>query len=73
MKKIIICIAIALLIAIGIGVFIYNSPDHRISRSMNLAKSLFDEGQWEEAKVELNKIIEIDATNLDAHIMLARW
>lgn len=64
-------IIVAIIIAIGSLFYIYNLPENRISRSMDLVQSLFDNEQWEEAKIELNKVIEIDGTNLDAHIKLA--
>lgn len=73
-KKIIIIIVVALvavMAAAGAFVYYYNLPENRVLRAMDSAQEYFKNNQWEEAKAELNAIIEIDPNNIQAYKMLA--
>jgi len=63
---IIIAVVIALAVAIGIG--IYNSPENRLSRQLDLGQKYLEEQNYEQAIVAFNEAIEIDDRCLEAYV-----
>ena len=66
MIGIIIAVVIALAVAIGLG--IYNSPENRMSRQLDLGQKYLEEQNYEQAVVAFNEVIEIDDRCLEAYL-----
>ena len=58
-------------IAFTIGLSIYNSPENRISRQLDLGQKYLEEQNYEQAVVAFNKVIEIDPMSVEAYLGLA--
>lgn len=67
----IIIVMIAVLIALLIGIGIYNSPEHRLTRQLEVANKYLEEENYEQAVIEFAEAIGIDPMNVDARIGLA--
>ena len=65
---IIIAAVIALVVAIGFG--IYNSPENRLFRQLDLGQKYLEEQNYEQAVVAFNEAIEIDNKCVEAYIGL---
>ena len=56
------------LIALVAGIGIYNSPNNRLSRQLDLGNRYLEEQNYEQAIVEFDKAIEIDPMCVDAYL-----
>ena len=59
--------AIVIIIAILIGVNIYNSPQRRLERLLDLGNTYLDNGQYEEAALTFEQAIAIDDKCVEAY------
>jgi len=59
-------IVLGLLAAVLLG--IYNSPENRVSRQLDLGQKYLEEQNYEEAVVAFNQAIEIDDRCLEAYV-----
>lgn len=59
--------AIVIIIAILIGINIYNSPQRRLERLLNLGNTYLDNGQYEEAALTFEQAIAIDDRCVEAY------
>lgn len=65
---VIIVIVIAIAIAIIAGFCIYNTPENRLTRALDLGQKYLLEEDYEQAVVEFNKAIEIDPMSAYAYL-----
>ena len=75
MKKIttvIIPVISVIIIAVITGISIYNTPENRINRHLNLGQKYLEEQNYEQALVEFNKAIAIDSRNTYAYLGIAQ-
>jgi len=63
-----IIIAAVIVLAVGIGLGIYNSPENRMSRQLDLGQKYLEEQNYEQAVVAFNEVIEIDDRCLEAYL-----
>jgi len=63
-----IIIAAVIVLAVGIGLGIYNSPENRMSRQLDLGQKYLEEQNYEQAVVAFNDAIEIDDRCLEAYL-----
>ena len=63
-----IIIAAVIALAVGIGFGIYNSPENRLSRQLDLGQKYLEEQNYEQAIVAFNEAIEIDDRCLEAYV-----
>lgn len=66
-----IILAAVIILAVGMGLGIYNSPENRISRQLDLGQKYLEEQNYEQAVVAFNKVIEIDPMSVEAYLGLA--
>lgn len=68
-KKVIGIIAVAavVLITLAVGIGIYNTPENRINRQLDLGNRYLEEEQYEEAIVAFEEVIAIDERCLEAY------
>lgn len=66
-KRGIIGAVIVVLIALIAGISIYNTPDNRLSRQLDLGQKYLEEQNYEQAIVAFNKAIAIDDRCLEAY------
>lgn len=59
---------IVVLIAVIAGIGVYNTPENRLSRQLNLGNRYLEEQNYEQAIVEFDKAITIDPMNVDAYL-----
>lgn len=64
--KIMIALAAAILV-VAIGLGIYNSPENRLNRQLDLGQKYLSEQNYEEAIVAFNQAIEIDDKCMEAY------
>jgi len=67
-KRIFIGIAIVAAVALLLGFGIYNSPENRMSRQLDLGQKYLEEQNYEQAIVAFNEVIEIDDRCLEAYL-----
>lgn len=60
--------AVVVLIALLTGIGIYNTPENRVNRHLELANKYLEEMDYEQAVVEFAKVIEIEPMNVDAYL-----
>ena len=65
-NKILILIA-GCVLAVAVGLGIYNSPENRLNRQLELGQKYLEEGNYEQAVVAFNQAIEIDDRCLEAY------
>lgn len=63
-------IAAVLLLTIGIVAVVNTGILNPVQHNLNLGYKYLEEGNYEEALIAFNKVIEIDANNISAHIAL---
>jgi len=63
-----IIIAAIIALAVGIGIGIYNTPENRLSRQLDLGQKYLEEQNYEQAVVAFNEAIEIDNKCLEAYV-----
>ena len=66
-----IILALVIVLAVGIGLGIYNSPENRISRQLDLGQKYLEEQNYEQAVVAFNEVLEIDPMCVEAYVGLA--
>ena len=59
---------LVVLLAVFIGISIYNKPENRLSRALDLGQKYLLEEDYEQAIVAFNKVIEIEPMNADAYV-----
>lgn len=64
-------IVIAILVATVIGFHIYNMPENRLARVLDLGQKYLLEEDYEQAIVDFNKALEIDSKDVDAYLGIA--
>lgn len=62
--------SLGLLIACAISFYLYNKPEHKIERLLELADSLIEEENYEEAIIKIDEILDMDDANIDAYVYL---
>lgn len=74
MKKKGIILAVAILFCIGIGTFAFATfgTSSKINDQLKLANKYLDEGKYQEAVLAFDKVISIDAKNIEARIGLSK-
>lgn len=60
--------SVVILLAIIVGFSIYNTPDNRLSRQLDLGNRYLDEQNYEQAIIEFNKAIAIDPMRVEAYL-----
>lgn len=60
--------AVVVLIALLTGIGIYNTPENRVNRHLELANKYLEEMDYEQAVVEFAKVIGIEPMNVDAYL-----
>ncbi len=63
---------IVVLLAVMGGVGIFNTPENRLNRHLDLAHKYLEEMNYERAVVEFDKVIEIEPMNVDAYLGKAK-
>ena len=58
--------AAAILIAAAVGIGIYNVPENRVSRYLNLGNRYLEEQNYEQAIIAFEKVITIDERCIEA-------
>lgn len=68
-KKVIAIIAAAavIIIALAVGIGIYNTPENRLNRQLDLGNKYLEEQNYEQAAIEFEKAIEIDDRCMEAY------
>jgi len=66
-----IIIAVAIALAVGIGFGIYNSPENRLSRQLDLGQKYLEEQNYEQAIVAFNQAIVLEPMSVEAYMGLA--
>lgn len=69
-KKVFIAFLVIIAV-IGIGLTIYNSPENRLNRQIDLGQKYLEEAKYEEAIVVFNQAIEIEPMSSEAYLGLA--
>lgn len=65
---IIACVIVTAIIALIIGISIYDLPDNRLHRQLDLGQRYLEEMNYEQAVVEFDKAIEIDPMSIEAYM-----
>lgn len=64
-------VIVVVIVALIIGTGIYNMPEKRLSRHLDLGQKYLSEQNYEQAAIEFNKAIEIDPKSVDAYLGMA--
>ena len=62
---------VVIIVALMIGIGIYNMPENRLSRQLDLGQKYLSEQNYEQAAIEFDKAIEIEPKNADAYLGMA--
>ena len=57
---------VVIIVALMIGIGIYNMPENRLSRQLDLGQKYLSEQNYEQAAIEFDKAIEIEPKNADS-------
>lgn len=61
-------VIVVVLVALIVGFGIYNTPDNRLSRQLDLGQKYLEEHNYEQAIVEFDKAIAIDPMSVEAYL-----
>lgn len=64
-------VAIFISILFGLKIYIYNTPENRLERQLEIAGRWLEELDYNQAVIEFTKAIEIDPKSMDAYLGMA--
>ena len=64
-------VATVVLAALAVCLGIYNRPENRLARQLNLGERYLEDQNYEQAVIAFNKVIAIDLMSVDAYLGLA--